>query len=44
MILVLDNGCIAGAGEHSQLMETCRVYAEICQSQGIKAQSKEERA
>lgn len=44
LILVLDNGCIAGAGEHSQLMETCRVYAEICQSQGIKAQSKEERA
>lgn len=44
LILVLDNGCIAGAGEHSQLMETCRVYAEICQSQGIKAQSKEERS
>ena len=44
LILVLDNGCIAGAGEHSRLMETCRVYAEICQSQGIKAQSKEERA
>lgn len=44
LILVLDNGCIAGAGEHSRLMETCRVYAEICQSQGIKAQSKEERS
>lgn len=44
LILVLDNGCIAGAGEHAQLIETCRVYAEICQSQGIKAQSKEERA
>lgn len=44
LILVLDNGRIAGAGEHAQLMETCRVYAEICQSQGIKAQSKEERA
>ena len=44
LILVLDNGRIAGAGEHAQLIETCRVYAEICQSQGIKAQSKEERA
>lgn len=44
LILVLDNGCIVGAGEHSQLIETCRVYAEICQSQGIKAQNKEERA
>lgn len=44
LILILDNGRIAGAGEHSQLIETCRVYAEICQSQGIKAQSKEERA
>lgn len=44
LILVLDNGRIAGAGEHAQLIETCRVYAEICQSQGIKAQSKEERS
>lgn len=32
-IIVLDNGEIAGAGDHHQLMETCSVYQEIVMSQ-----------
>lgn len=32
-ILVLDNGKIAGIGTHEALMETCRVYREIADSQ-----------
>lgn len=33
MILVLDDGKLAGKGTHSQLMESCQVYREICLSQ-----------
>lgn len=33
LILVLDDGELAGAGTHSQLIESCPVYAEICNSQ-----------
>lgn len=32
-ILVLDDGEIAGCGTHSELLETCSVYQEICYSQ-----------
>lgn len=32
-ILVLDDGEIAGCGTHSDLLETCSVYQEICYSQ-----------
>lgn len=32
-ILVLDDGRMAGAGTHSQLLKTCGVYREICLSQ-----------
>ncbi|CAG7598227.1 putative ABC transporter ATP-binding protein [Paenibacillus solanacearum] len=32
-IIVLDEGTIAGIGNHEQLMETCRVYREIVSSQ-----------
>lgn len=32
-IIVLDDGCIAGIGTHSELMEKCEVYREICLSQ-----------
>lgn len=32
-ILVLDDGRLAGWGTHSQLLETCPVYKEICLSQ-----------
>lgn len=32
-ILVLDDGCLVGVGTHSQLLDTCRVYQEICHSQ-----------
>ena len=32
-ILVLDDGEIAGSGTHSELLETCSVYQEICYSQ-----------
>lgn len=33
LILVLDDGQLAGAGTHSQLLKSCPVYREICLSQ-----------
>ena len=33
MILVLDDGALAGKGTHAQLLETCPVYQEIYYSQ-----------
>ena len=33
LIVVLEDGDIAGIGTHKQLFETCEVYKEICQSQ-----------
>lgn len=32
-ILVFNDGTLAGCGTHTQLMETCAVYQEICVSQ-----------
>ena len=32
-IIVLDDGNIAGIGTHRQLLESCQIYREICQSQ-----------
>lgn len=32
-IIVLDDGRMAGLGTHSELLETCEVYREICLSQ-----------
>lgn len=32
-ILVLDDGCLVGCGSHKDLLHTCEVYREICQSQ-----------
>ena len=32
-IVVLDDGEMAGCGTHSQLLEGCQVYREICLSQ-----------
>ena len=32
-IIVLDDGRIAGKGTHRELMETCKVYREIAESQ-----------
>ncbi len=32
-ILVLEDGRLAGIGNHEKLLETCQVYKEICQSQ-----------
>ena len=34
-IIVLEDGKIAGAGTHHQLVETCEVYKEIVYSQGV---------
>lgn len=34
-ILVLDDGELAGAGTHEELLMSCEVYREICHSQGI---------
>lgn len=33
LILVLDDGRLAGKGKHSDLLENCEVYKEICTSQ-----------
>ena len=33
VIAVLDEGRIAGTGTHEQLLESCEVYREICESQ-----------
>lgn len=33
LILVLDDGELAGAGTHEELLESCPVYQEICSSQ-----------
>lgn len=33
LILVLDDGRLAGKGRHSDLLENCEVYKEICTSQ-----------
>ena len=33
MIIVLEDGEVAGIGTHKELQETCEVYKEICQSQ-----------
>lgn len=35
LILALDDGKIAGAGTHDQLLESCGLYREICESQGL---------
>ena len=35
-ILVLEDGRLEGAGTHSELMQTCEAYREICVSQGIE--------
>ncbi len=32
-IVVLDDGCAVGVGTHQELLESCEVYREICQSQ-----------
>ena len=33
LILVMDGGRIAAQGTHEELMETCGIYREVCQSQ-----------
>lgn len=35
LILVLENGCLAGVGTHAELMRCSQTYREICSSQGI---------
>jgi ATP-binding cassette subfamily B protein len=36
LIVVLDNGEIAGIGTHRELMQSCKVYQEIALSQMSK--------
>lgn len=33
VIVVLDDGAVAGVGTHKELLESCQVYREICLSQ-----------
>lgn len=35
LILVLDQGRIVGKGTHEELLSTCEVYSEICDSQDV---------
>ena len=32
-ILVMNDGKIAGKGKHRDLLRSCRIYREICESQ-----------
>lgn len=36
-VYVLENGRVVGVGTHTQLLQECQTYREICQSQGIAA-------
>lgn len=38
-ILVLDDGLMSGFGTHTQLLQDCAVYREICASQGLAAEA-----
>lgn len=40
LILVLDDGCHAGAGTHGELFENCETYREICLSQLNETEAK----
>lgn len=33
MIIVLDDGCVVGMGDHSELLNSCEIYREIYNSQ-----------
>mgnify|MGYP002541240602 FL=1 len=33
LILILDDGTLAGAGTHEELLDSCETYREICRSQ-----------
>lgn len=35
LILVLDDGAVAGLGTHEELLQNCSTYQEICQSQEV---------
>lgn len=35
MLLVVDDGRLAGCGTHAELIKNCSVYKEICDSQGV---------
>lgn len=35
MLLVMDEGRLAGCGTHEELIKNCRTYREICASQGV---------
>jgi ATP-binding cassette subfamily B protein len=36
-IIVLNEGSISGIGSHAELIQSCQVYQEICQSQEIES-------
>lgn len=40
LILVLDDGRLAGAGDHETLYSTCETYREICRSQNVSQDAK----
>ncbi len=42
IIIVLDEGNVVGIGTHSDLLDTCEVYKEICLSQKSKEESNNE--
>lgn len=44
LILVLEEGCLAGMGVHKDLLQTCDVYREICLSQLSKEEVERDEA
>ncbi len=40
LIIVLDDGCLAGTGRHDELFEKCEIYREICLSQLNETEAK----
>lgn len=41
LILVLDDGRLAGAGKHEMLYTSCETYREICRSQNVSPSTEE---
>ncbi|MDE5715841.1 MAG: ABC transporter ATP-binding protein/permease [Anaeroplasmataceae bacterium] len=40
LILVLDQGKLVGKGTHQELLKTCKIYSEICDSQDLGGEQK----
>ena len=43
LVLVLDKGEMVGLGSHDELIKTCDVYKEICESQDVNRRDSNEK-